>query len=196
MANEEGADANREELIGILRGKSVHTGTFTLASGATSDFYVDCRLTTLDARGARLVGRVGWELVRKTASELGLDVASVGGLTMGADPISLAIAMASDEAPGESGSIQAFAVRKEPEEQGRGRQVEGNFKEGDAVVVIDDVITTGGSTIKAIEAIEREGGKVAFVVVLVDRQEGGKAAIEEKGHKVFPIFTRAEILEE
>ena len=186
----------REELLELLRKKSIKTGTFTLASGATSDFYVDCRLTTLDARGARLVGKVGWELVRNTASELSADVASVGGLTMGADPIALAIAMASDENPGGSAPVQAYAVRKEPKGHGRGRQVEGNFESGDNVVVIDDVITTGGSTIKAIEAIEREGGKVAFVIVLVDRQEGGKAAIEEKGHKVFPIFTRAEILEE
>ena len=187
---------DRQALIGILREKSVHTGTFTLASGATSDFYVDCRLTTLDARGARLVGKVGWDLVRRTADQLGVEVASVGGLTMGADPIALAIAMASDENPTDTAAVNAYAVRKEPKEHGRGRQVEGNFKEGDSVVVIDDVITTGGSTIKAIEAIEREGGKVAFVVVLVDRQEGGKAAIEDKGHKVFSIFTRAEILEE
>ena len=189
-------DTDRSELIEVLRRKSVHTGTFTLASGATSDLYVDCRLTSMDARGARLIGKVGWELVQKKVSELGISVDSVGGLTMGADPIALAIAMASDETPGSQGPVQAFAVRKEPKDHGRGKQVEGNFSEGDRVVVIEDVVTTGGSTIKAIEAIEREGGKVAFVLVLVDRQEGGAAVIEEKGYSVVPIFTRAEILGE
>ena len=95
---------------------------------------------------------------------------------------------------GQSPELQAFVVRKEPKGHGKGKQVEGNFNEGDTVVAIEDVITTGGSTLKAIEAIEREGGKVAFVAVLVDRQEGGREVIEQAGYPVISVFTRDELV--
>lgn len=182
----------RDELRRLLLAKSVlvgKDGEFTLASGATSNFYVDCRLTTLDARGARLVGRLGWELVQGS----GIEVAAVGGLTMGADPVALAIAIASDSA-GASPPLHAFSVRKEAKGHGRGRRIEGNFAEGMPVVVVDDVITTGGSTLKAIEAIEEAGGRVPLVVVLVDREEGGREAIEARGPKVLSIFGKSELL--
>jgi orotate phosphoribosyltransferase len=185
--------AEREELRSILKSKSVKTGDFILASGKKSDLYVDCRVTTLDARGAVLVGRVLHDLLRAEIAKRGLSVAALGGLTMGADPISLAVAMSSSLA-GDAPPIQAFVVRKEPKGHGRGKRIEGNFKAGDLVVVVDDVITTGDSTVKAIEAIEAEGGKIAFALILVDRQEGGRENIEGKGYPVVAAFTRAELI--
>lgn len=181
---------DRDALLQILLKKSVMFGDFTLASGAKSDLYVDCRLTTLDAEGATLVGRVMFPIVRQAEAELGIKADGVGGLTMGADPVALAIAMAS-HATEPDRPLNAFSVRKEAKKHGRQKLVEGNFKAGDQVVVVDDVITTGGSTLKAIEAIEAEGGKIAFVLVLLDREEGGKANIEAKGYKVYPALTRS-----
>lgn len=181
---------SQEALLEILLKKSVMFGDFTLASGAKSDLYVDCRLTTLDAKGAYLVGQVLLPIVRQAEKELGIKADGVGGLTMGADPVALAIAMASHLNEPEN-PLHAFSVRKEAKKHGRQKLVEGNFKAGDQVVVVDDVITTGGSTLKAIEAIEAEGGKIAFVVVLLDREEGGKANIEAKGYKVYSGLTRS-----
>lgn len=184
----------REELKSILLAKSIKTGEFTLASGKTSDLYVDCRVTTLDSRGAILVGEEGWKAVSSKLSELGLHADAVGGMTMGADPISLSIGTQSVRSQATE-SLQVFTVRKEPKGHGRGKRIEGNFRNGDTVVVAEDVVTTGGSTLKAIEAIEAEGGKVGFVFVLVDREEGGRQAIEEKGYKVVSLFTRSELLD-
>jgi orotate phosphoribosyltransferase len=184
---------SRAELLAILKANSVRRGTFTLASGATSDLYINCKLTTLDPRAALLVGAAGWELVRTTAAGLGVEVAAVGGLTMGADAIALSIGIAAELAnPGRG--LQTFIVRKAVKEHGTRKRIEGNFHPGDVVVVIDDVITTGGSTIQAIEAVEAEGGRVAFVLALVDRQEGGRAHIEARGVRVVPVFTRADVL--
>jgi orotate phosphoribosyltransferase len=183
----------REQLRALLQEKSVCHGEFTLASGAKSDFYVDARVTTLDPRGACLIGGVGWELVKETASKLGRRVNAIGGLTMGADPIALSIGIAAHrEDP--STPLQVFTVRKSAKGHGRHKLIEGNFSKGDSVVVVDDVITTGGSTLQAIEAIEEAGGQVAFVVVLVDRQEGGRENIEQRGHLVVSIFTRADLI--
>jgi len=177
----------------ILLKKSVMRGDFTLASGAKSDLYVDCRLTTLDAQGAVLIGQTMLSVLREAEAATGAKPSGVGGLTMGADPVALAISIASYQAD-PSNVINAFSVRKEAKKHGRQKLVEGNFKAGDNVVVVDDVITTGGSTIKAIESIEAEGGKIAFVLVLLDREEGGRANIEALGHKVFSAFTRTSLL--
>lgn len=167
-------------------------GDFTLASGAKSDFYVDCRVTTMDAVGARLIGELGWELIQKASTERGVAVEAVGGLTMGADPVALAVAVASGR-EGAGGPLHAFSVRKSAKAHGLGRLIEGNFASGQTVVVVDDVITTGGSTLQAIEAIEKEGGRVAFVVALVDREEGGRAAIEARGVPVYAIATKSQL---
>ena len=183
----------RSELLELLVTRSVKRGSFTLASGAKSDLYVDAKLTTQDPRGALLVGRLGWGLLERTAASRNVRVDAVGGLTMGADPIALSIGIASHlENPGNT--LQTFSVRKTPKAHGRQKLVEGNFAAGDSVVVIDDVITTGGSTLQAIEAIEQEGGTIAFVIALVDREEGGRGRIEERGHFVVPIFTRTDLL--
>ena len=181
------------DLKAILLDKSVRTGTFTLASGKTSDLYIDCRVTTLDPVGANLVGEIGWAAVRERIRREGLAIDATGGMTMGADPISLAIGMTSARLhPDEA--LQVFTVRKEPKGHGRGKQIEGNFKEGDTIIVVDDVITTGGSTLKAIDAIEAAGGKVAFALVLVDREEGGRQAIEARGIPVLALYSRSTLL--
>jgi orotate phosphoribosyltransferase len=186
-------EPDEQELLDILTRNSVCRGNFTLASGAQSDLYIDARLTTLDPRGARLIGEVGWKLIKGNADQLGEKIDAVGGLTMGADPIAVSIALGalSDDPPT---VLQAFVVRKSVKAHGRQKLIEGNFQKGDLVVVIDDVITTGGSTLQAIQAVENAGGRVAFVLVLLDRGEGGREAIEKHGHKVVAFFTRADLV--
>jgi len=185
----------KEQLLGILRTKSVCRGQFTLASGAQSDLYIDAKQTTHDPAGAILVGRVGWEVVKRAAKDLEVRVDAVGGLTMGADPIALSIAItALQENP--SSKVQTFVVRKSPKAHGRQKLIEGNFSTGNSVAIVEDVLTTGGSTLQAIDAVESAGGKVAFVVALVDREEGGRENIEKRGYRVLPIFTRADLVRE
>jgi orotate phosphoribosyltransferase len=181
-------------LRAMLLDKSVRTGRFTLASGQESDLYIDCRLTTLDCHGANLVGALGWHTLRDYLAGHHLSATAIGGMTLGADPIALAIGMTSARLDPDC-ALQVFTVRKEPKEHGRGRQIEGNFTAGDAVVVVDDVITTGGSTLKAIDVIERAGGTVVLALVLVDREEGGREALEARGIPVLPLFTRTTLLE-
>ena len=182
------------DLKALLLKKSVRTGEFTLASGKKSDLYIDCRITALDPFGAAMIGDMGWHAVREKIRSENLSIQSIGGMTLGADPISLAIGMASARTHPEE-ALQVFTVRKEPKGHGAGKQIEGNFAAGQNIIVVDDVITTGGSTLKAIDAIEREGGKVKFCVVLVDREEGGRQAIEARGIDVLPLFTRTTLLE-
>jgi orotate phosphoribosyltransferase len=184
----------KSELLTALVEKSVRRGRFTLASGIESDLYIEARLTTLDPRCAELIGAAGWEIVSRAAAEMGVRVDSIGGLTMGADAIALMIGIASHRAD-PAHALRVFNVRKEPKKYGLRKSVEGNFSAGDSVVVVDDVITTGGSTIQAIDKIEAEGGKVAFAIVLVDRQEqNGRQNIEARGCPVFAIFNRADVL--
>ena len=182
-----------DQLKKLLLEKSVRTGEFTLASGKKSDLYIDCRVTALDPIGAQLIGELGWAATQEQINSQGYKIDAIGGMTMGADPISLAVGMTSAiKTPDEM--IQVFNIRKEPKEYGRGKQIEGNFNEGDQVIVVDDVITTGGSTIKAIEAIERAGGKVKFALILVDREEGGREAIEARNVPVVSLYSRSTLL--
>jgi orotate phosphoribosyltransferase len=186
-------DEARSALLKVLKQKSVFHGEFTLSSGAKSNYYIDCRLTTFDAEGAWLVGQTIHTLIRKEQAARDVAVNAVGGLTMGADPIALAVGMYS-HFKGESPPLKVFAVRKAPKAHGQTKLIEGNFQKGDSVVVIDDVVTRGDSTIAAINAVEKEGGTVAFVAVLVDRQEGGREKIEALGHRVVSVFTKGELL--
>jgi orotate phosphoribosyltransferase len=181
--------------LALLHKKSVFHGEFTLASGGKSNVYVDCKLTTLDPEGAWLVGQLMHALIRKTQASKGLQLDGLGGLTMGADPIALSVGMYSHWAK-DPQPLQVFSVRKTPKSHGQTKLIEGNFKPGHSVVVIDDVITRGESTLAAINAVEKEGGKVAFVASLVDRQEGGRDKIEAAGHLVVSLFNRAELFGE
>lgn len=183
----------RARLETLLREKSVFEGDFVLSSGAKSTYYLDCRLTTLDAEGAHLVGQVVHTLIEEETSKRRVQVGAVGGLTMGADPIALAASMHSFRAK-PHGPFRCFVVRKTAKAHGQAKLIEGNFREGDTVVVIDDVITTGESTLKAAEAVTKAGGKIAFVVVLVDRQEGGRENIERAGYDVISAFKRDDLL--
>lgn len=166
----------------LLLARSVKRGHFVLASGRTSPFYVDCRLTTMSAEGLVLIGRLGLEALRAR----GWAPQGIGGLTMGADPVAYAIAAAS---VGHPPIIDAFSVRKEAKAHGTGRQVEGNFTASDPVVVVEDVITTGGSALKAIEAIRSAGGTVLGILAVVDREEGGRATLEAAGYQVVALTT-------
>jgi len=180
----------KSELLQILLVKSIKTGHFILASGKESDLYCDSRVTALDARGANLIGEVGWQMVQEEILPRFPQACAIGGMTMGADPISLSIGMYSARS---ENPLKVFTVRKEAKDHGRGKRIEGNFEAGQQVIVVDDVITTGGSTLKAIDAIEAEGGKVAAALVLVDREEGGREAIESRGVPVYAFFTRKSI---
>jgi len=185
----------RVELLRLLQTKSVFRGDFTLASGAKSNFYIDCRLTTFDPQGAWLVGQVMHGLIRKEEAARHVRVDSVGGLTMGADPIALAVGMFSYHAQDRS-LLRSFAVRKAAKAHGQTKVIEGNFKNTDTVVVLDDVVTSGESTINALQAVTKEGAKVAFVAVLVDRQQGGRERIEQMGYPVLSAFRRDDLLGE
>lgn len=193
MNNKSKLAAQRAELLALLRKKSVFFGDFTLASGAKSTFYIDCRLTTLDPFGALLAGELMEDLIRREAKRRGMRIDAVGGLTMGADPVALATAMSSVSAGG-GDPLQCFTVRKAPKTHGQTKLIEGNFKAGDTVVIVEDVVTRGESAITAINAVVKEGGKVAFVAVLVDRQEGGRDKIEALGYPVVSLFSIKEVL--
>ena len=175
-----------ESLQQILAERSVRVGSFVLASGKTSTVYVDARLTTMSPDGMVLIGKLGLERIR--SSKWNPD--SIGGLTLGADPVAYAISHTSarDQNP-----LRAFTVRKQAKDHGTGKRIEGPFREGDRVVVIEDVITTGSSALQAISAIEQEGGIVAGVLAIVDRQDGGKDAIRSAGYEVETLTTIGEL---
>jgi orotate phosphoribosyltransferase len=178
----------RDRLLQLLLERSFRVGDFVLASGQRSRFYIDCRTTAMHAEGQYLIGRLGLAALE----EAGLAPDSLGGLTMGADPVAYAIAHASWQA---RRPIHAFSVRKEAKAHGAGRQIEGCFAAGHRVVVIEDVITSGGSALRACEAVRDAGGEVLAVLALVDREGGGREAIEAEGYPVVSLFRVSELLE-
>lgn len=173
---------DNESLRHLLLERSVRRGDFVLASGRRSSYYIDCRLATMSAKGMVLIGRMGWDAIRQA----GWRPVSVGGLTMGADPVAYAIAAASfaSDQP-----VDAFSVRKEAKDHGTERLIEGNFKPGDPVVVVEDVITTGESAARALAAVEQAGGSVLGVLAVVDRDQGGRRALEADGRRVVVLTT-------
>ena len=184
---------SRERLLALLKLKSVFHGDFVLASGGRSSFYIDCKLTTLDPVGATLVGEVMFDLICGAAKERGLNLDAVGGLTMGADPLALAVGIRSLlSATGPP--LQVFSVRKSPKAHGQLKLIEGNFRAGNHVAVLEDVVTRGESTLKAIDAVEQSGGHVALVAMLVDREEGGRQKILDRGYPVVSVFGRNDVL--
>src|SRR5712692_283803 len=175
----------RQELLRLLAAKSFRLGEFKLSSGASSDYYVDCRTTTLDAKGSRLTGQVFLEEIRAR----GWRPKAIGGLTLGADPIVAAVAVT-------SGELHGFLVRKAEKQHGTGQRIEGFQEKGARAVVVDDVCTTGASTIQAIEAAREFGFEVVGVICLVKRQEAGGRRSVEKAAAPAPfvsIFTAKEV---
>ena len=204
---------NRTALLDLIATHSFKLGDFTLASGKKSDYYIDCRITTLHAEGGRLSGLVLYDLIREHIPQ----AEAVGGLTLGADPLvsntasasawaladyreiaelSSALELDVEEDPGPAPAlIQGFLVRKAEKTHGTARRIEGFLQPGAQVVIVDDVCTTGGSTITAIEATREAGMRVASVLCLVDREQGGRANIEAAipGIPFHSVFTAADV---
>ena len=179
--------ADRIRLIRLLAERSTKRGRFTLASGRESTIYVDARLTTMSPEGLALIGPVALAMIR----EAGWAPDAVGGLTLGADPVSYAVSYASALA---GTPVRAFTVRKEAKQHGTGKLIEGPYRAGDRVVVIEDVITTGGSAQRAIGAVRAAGGTVLGVLAVVDREEGGRETLEQGGIAVRALATLSEIV--
>jgi len=178
----------RDRLRDLLVARSVRIGEFTLASGATSDYYVDARVTTMSAEGQVLVGKVGYRAI----VESGLDPTHVGGLTLGADPISYAIAHRSAL---EGSPIDGFTVRKREKEHGTGQRVEGGVTSKSRCLLIEDTMTTGRSTLKALEAVRAIGADVLGVLTLVNRSESAETFYAQQGLPLVSIFTGEELLD-
>src|ERR1700682_88137 len=174
-------------LVALLAERSTKRGEFTLASGKQSKYYIDARLTTMSPEGLSVIGRLGLSTLGQ--SRWAID--EIGGLTLGADPISYAISYASAES---DQPLRAFTVRKETKAHGTGKLLEGPVREGDRVAIIEDVITTGGSALRAIEAVRSAKASVAGVLALVDREEGGRQAIEKTGVSVVSLVTASQII--
>lgn len=180
---------HRERLANLLRTKSLVRGEITLSSGKKSNYYLDCKLTTLDPEGALLTGYCILELI----DQMGVKPDAIGGLSMGADPLVTAAGVVSAI---EKRPLPGFLVRKEAKKHGRQKQIEGmENSRGKKVVIVDEVCTTGGSTQEAIEAAEREGCEVVAVISLVDREEGGSEMLRRK-YNYRSIFTARELLAE
>jgi orotate phosphoribosyltransferase len=178
----------KQELLELLAQKSFRLGEFQLSSGGTSDYYIDCRTTTLDARGAQLVGQVFLDEIR----EQGWEPSAIGGLTMGADPIVVAAAVT-------SGTLNGFLVRKAEKQHGTGQRIEGFREKGARVVIVDDVCTTGSSTIQAIEAARSYGFEVIGAMCLVERQDAhGRPNVEKAAAPAnfISIFTATDVRKE
>ena len=178
----------RDQLKHLLLERSVRFGNFTLSSGGSSTYYIDARRTTMSAEGQVLVGRVGYEIV----SQSGLEPTHLGGLTMGADPISYAIAHRSHlEGP----PLDGFSVRKEAKHHGTGNRVEGGLDPSSRCLVIEDTLTTGKSTLSAVEALREHGVTVVGVLALVDRSDNAEELFREIGLPLLSFFPVKELLE-
>ncbi|OHE59560.1 MAG: orotate phosphoribosyltransferase [Thermodesulfovibrio sp. RBG_19FT_COMBO_42_12] len=159
---------------------------FKLVSGRISNYYFNCKAVTLHPEGMYLIGNLIFDLIKD------LNIKGIGGLTLGADPMAYAVAYTSFQ---KGMPIEAFVVRKTPKSHGTMLWIEGNIKRGNRVVIVDDVITTGKSTIEAINRAKEEGLQIVKAIVLIDRQEGGREAVEALGYKLDSILTRDEVME-
>ncbi|GAB4258609.1 MAG: orotate phosphoribosyltransferase [Deferrisomatales bacterium] len=180
-------ESMRAELLELIRSRSYEERPVTLASGRRSHFYVDGKQTSLHPRGALLIGRLFWHRLQAFGP-----VDAVGGPTLGADPLATATSLVSEL---EGRPVPAFIVRKEPKGHGTRSWIEGrrNLREGARVVILEDVVTTGGSSLKAVARVESEGFRVLGVLALVDREEGGREALESRGYRFEALFTKTEV---
>jgi orotate phosphoribosyltransferase len=176
----------KEKLIKVIKEKSLLINVDrVLTSGRTSNYYIDAKMTTLDPKGAVLVGKLILEILKPYEFD------AIGGYTLGADPIvSVVSAMSAETAR----PFPAFIVRKEPKKHGERKLIEGPFEDGWRVVVVDDVVTSGGSTLKACRAVEEEGGQVVLTLTIVDRLEGGRENLEGAGYQFISLLTRDDLL--
>jgi orotate phosphoribosyltransferase len=179
----------RSRLRKLLLEKSYREGTFTLTSGATSDFYIDGKQTTLSAEGAYLCGRLLYRVIADHHEK----ISAVGGMTLGADPLVTAVSIVSYL---ENNPIPAFIVRKESKGHGTDNYIEGknNLQPGSLVAVVEDVVTTGGTLITVIDRLEKEGFAVGLAATIVDRQEGGAQNLAARGYPLVSIFTRDQLV--
>ena len=177
----------KRRLARLLVAKSYREGDFVLASGRRSDYYFDCRVTALHAEGSWLIGT----LFNHMLSEM--DIKGVGGMTMGADPLVAATTVISHE---QGRPLHGLLVRKEAKGHGTGQYVEGlgNFSTGDRVAMLEDVVTTGGSLLKACDRIRDAGLSIVAVCAILDREEGGREKLREAGYDLLALFTRAELV--
>jgi orotate phosphoribosyltransferase len=176
----------RDTLKDLLLARSVKRGDFVLASGRKSSFYIDARRTTMSGDGLAVIGGLGLDRL----AVRGWTPRAVGGLTLGADPIAYALALTAKR---RGQLLDAFTVRKQPKDHGTGQRIEGCFAAGFPVVVVEDVLTTGRSAREAISAVESEGGHVLGVLAVLDRDEGGREAIERDGYLVEAFLTAADL---
>jgi orotate phosphoribosyltransferase len=175
------------DLKQLLIERSVRRGEFILASGKSSSFYIDARMTTMSPEGLAIIGPLSLDLIQRN----GWKPDSIGGLTLGADPVSFSISRASVDHPP---LIRAFTVRKQAKVHGTGNLIEGPFKSTDNVVIVEDVVTTGKSAIQAIDAVQAAGAHVLGVLAIVNRNEGGVEAIREQGFETVSLVSIAELL--
>ncbi|WP_457639337.1 orotate phosphoribosyltransferase [Persephonella sp.] len=178
----------RERLKELIKEKALKVADrpiFKLSSGKMSSYYMDLRTITLDPEGGYIIGNLIFQMIKDRNPD------AVGGLTLGADPISYATAMVSylNKQP-----IKPFVVRKEPKGHGTGKQIEGNVKEGDRVFIVEDVVTTAGSSLKAAKVAKEYGLEIMGIIAIVDREEGGEENIKNAGFEFFPIFKVSEFL--
>ena len=171
---------DREALIALIREHALQFGDFTLASGKKASFYLDCRKVTLDSAGANLIAAGILEQIGGNLPD------AVGGMAIGADPITAAVITV---AGAQGIPLKGFIVRKEAKAHGTGRAVEGPVKPGQRVIIVEDVVTTGGSSLRAIEQVEEFGLRVDGVIAVIDRMEGGREAFEERGYKLETLLT-------
>ena len=180
----------RERLLELLKEKGYRKGKVILSSGKESDFYIDCRPVTFHPEGAYLVGKLLYERIKHSVPA----VQGVGGPTLGADPMITAISLTSYW---EGNPIPAFVIRKEPKKHGRGLWIEGidNLPEGSAVAIVEDVVTTGASTLNAIQRAKEAGLQVVKVMALVDRDEGGRENIKRHGFDLESLYNRQDFID-